>query len=241
MEIISVLGGQRGDVSASVSAQGTMPRFGSGGSALTAPSVDVRSAQSHQFVSVLPTQMDWFGRPLDVSVHGQSLQRGVLGGGLGYWQRVVPRVAKERSAQELGSAQTGERGRAAEMADSGARAEVATNRFPYVSLIRVMLDRDQVASARTLLSVAIAERIGDTELRKIAAVLVAPTSVKKLFRDRDRSAEYGWLTLHSTEYRGRWVALVGDELVAAAGSLKELLLSLQTSGRKGDALIHRVV
>lgn len=239
----STLGGQREAIVTAASAQRTMSGFGSNGSTLAAPSIDLRFTTPRHFAALLPTQISWFGRTLEVSDRDPSLERGLLGGGLGHRKRVAPLVANERPTQELGAEPT-VGGNAAALADSNARVEAsaeAKDRLPYVSLIRVMLDRDQVASARTLLSVAIAEQSGDKELRRVAGVLAFPTSAKKALRDRDRTGEYGWLTLHGAEHRGQWVALVGDELVATANSLKQLLLSLETAGRKDDALIHRVV
>lgn len=40
--------------------------------------------------------------------------------------------------------------------------------------------------------------------------------------DPNRQLEYAWLKKHSDEYAGQYVALSGNQLVAAAPSLKEL-------------------
>ena len=114
------------------------------------------------------------------------------------------------------------------------------DRLPYVALIRGMLDRDQVAAARTLLSVALAELPSAPELLRAAVVLALPKSARRSVRDVERTSEYSWLTSHAAAYRGKWVAVVGSELIASAGSLKELLQSLKSAGRENDTLIHRV-
>lgn len=62
-------------------------------------------------------------------------------------------------------------------------------------------------------------------------------------RDRrgpNRSAEFRWLEANSTRYRGQWVALLGEELLVSAGSLKELLGHLQEHPPSGKPLIHHL-
>jgi len=103
-----------------------------------------------------------------------------------------------------------------------------------------MLDRDQVVAARALLSVALTELPSAPELLRAAAVLAVPKSARRSVRDVERTNEYSWLTSHAAAYRGKWVAVVGNELIASAGSLKELLQSLKSSGRESEPLIHRV-
>ena len=123
---------------------------------------------------------------------------------------------------------------------STSKPRIDEDRLPYVALIRGMLDRDQVAAARALLSVALAELPSTPELVRTAGVLAVPKSARRSVRDVERTNEYSWLTSHAAAYRGKWVAVVGNELIASAGSLKELLQSLKSSGRENEALIHRV-
>ena len=123
---------------------------------------------------------------------------------------------------------------------STSRPRIDNDRLPYVALIREMLDRDQVAAARALLSVALAELPSAPELLQTARVLAVPKSARRSVRDVERTTEYSWLTSHAAGYRGKWVAVVGNELIASAGSLKELLQCLKSSGRENQALIHRV-
>jgi hypothetical protein len=123
---------------------------------------------------------------------------------------------------------------------STSKPRIDEDRLPYVALIRGMLDRDQVIAARALLSVALTELPSAPELLRAAAVLAVPKSARRSVRDVERTNEYSWLTSHAAAYRGKWVAVVGNELIASAGSLKELLQSLKSSGRESEPLIHRV-
>lgn len=123
---------------------------------------------------------------------------------------------------------------------STSKPRIDEDRLPYVALIRGMLDRDQVAAARALLSVALAELPSAPELLRAAVVLALPKSARRSVRDPERTSEYSWLTSHASAYRGKWVAVVGGELIASAASLKELLQSVKSAGRENEALIHRV-
>lgn len=247
MGTVSALGGQ--NVSAAGIARQALA-LGAGVPGLSVPGVDLRFADTRRALVIVPSPMNWLRRSVDASLGERSMGSSFLGGGFSYPTAVAPRIAPEQPSQQLGAGPVAERGGVGALADSSARgealahssarAETATDRLPYASLIRGMLDRDQVASARTLLSVALAEQPSDSELRIVAAVLARPTSVRKALRDRDRVREYAWLTSHGAEHRGQWVAVVGNELVASADSLKQLLLSLEASEHRGDALIHRV-
>lgn len=114
------------------------------------------------------------------------------------------------------------------------------DRLPYVALIRGMIDRNQVDAARALLSVAITELPHAPDLLRAAVVLAVPKAARRSIRDVQRTSEYSWLNSHAAAYRGKWVAVVGSELIASATSLKDLLNLLKSSGRENEALIHRI-
>jgi len=52
---------------------------------------------------------------------------------------------------------------------------------------------------------------------------------------RDRSREYAWLERHRDEYEGKYVALVGEKLIAQGNSFKEV--AVEARGRSINALI----
>lgn len=155
--------------------------------------------------------------------------------------RISPDLAmSEHMNQQLGSQACDETSRAkVDLAPSRSRFE--DDRMPYVSMIREMLDQDQVAAARALLSVALAESPNAPELLRTAEVLAVPKSVRRSVQDSDRRREYSWLAAHANSHRGKWVAVFGSELVGSAASLAELLELLKSSGTQRGALIHRVV
>ena len=145
----------------------------------------------------------------------------------------------ERVNQQLGSQACHQNSRV-DADGPPSRPRIVDHRVPYISMIRAMLDRDQVAAARALLSVALAESPNATELLRSAEILAVPTSARRSVQDSDRRREYSWLAAHARALRGKWIALVGSELVGSAASLTELLESLKPSGAQKLALIHRV-
>lgn len=56
--------------------------------------------------------------------------------------------------------------------------------------------------------------------------------------DPTRRAEYAWLGLHRDEYPGRYVALLGDRLVAHADTLSELHRLVRESGVKRPLFVR---
>ena len=241
METISALGGQHVNVAAAtgIVQQTLAPPFGS-----SVPTPSLLGSTFH-FAGVregslnLPAQLNWFMRAADVSKRPEERSMSSLGTRMSSVEHAPPRAEPEQASPQLGVLPASVSGDDA-VIQTRERVEVSTDRLPYASLIRGMLDRDQVTSARTLLTVALADQPKDGTLRTAAGILALPTSARKPLRDRDRTLEYAWLTRHCADHRGEWVALVGNELVASAQSLKDLLAALERSGRRGDALIHRV-
>jgi Family of unknown function (DUF5678) len=56
---------------------------------------------------------------------------------------------------------------------------------------------------------------------------------------KDSTQEMKWLTEHQHEYRGQYVLLVGDQLVAHGSNLKSLVDEAQTKGYD-EPLVHFV-
>jgi len=109
--------------------------------------------------------------------------------------------------------------------------------FPFVDRIRALLKLGLIRDAQILLEVAGDSVPQDSKIRKA----LAPPRVRRVPRnDSDRSSEFHWLATKSLPYRGKWVALVGDELVAQTDTLKELLASVETLALSGPPLVHHL-
>ena len=72
--------------------------------------------------------------------------------------------------------------------------------------------------------------------------VLSPARVRESdVRDVDRSAEFHWLKTKAAEYQGKWVALVGENLVASTDTLKELLARLAELRLEQKPLIHHLI
>jgi Family of unknown function (DUF5678) len=109
--------------------------------------------------------------------------------------------------------------------------------FPYADLIREHLARGRILAAQKLLEFARDMIPSDSKLIKA----LAPPRITRIdSRDVDRTREFRWLTSNGAKYRGQWVALVGDNLVASAATLAKLLSELRSSPPPSKPLIHHL-
>ncbi len=111
--------------------------------------------------------------------------------------------------------------------------------IPYAAVIRSLVSDERLDAARQLLVVALRD-VGETvDLGKLREVLAPPRTRPVQQQDPDRTEEYRWLAAHEHQHAGRWVALQGDNLLAAAESLKALLALLKGTHPQARPLIHR--
>jgi len=124
--------------------------------------------------------------------------------------------------------------------DSPTQQQSAFGDVPYLALVRSLVEGDKIEAARKLLAVALRRAPAARELLKVADVL-APARVESVSRtDRERSQEYSWLKRNAAAYAGRWVAVDGEQLVASASTLKELLEQIRQLNRSHPPLVHRL-
>lgn len=108
--------------------------------------------------------------------------------------------------------------------------------FPYSQVIGSLLEQGRIREAQKLFDYA-KNFVRDEKLQNA----LAPPRVKTSMRsDVDRSAEFRWLDRNGLRFRGRWVALLGEELVASAETLKELLARIQVISLTGRPLLHHI-
>jgi hypothetical protein len=101
--------------------------------------------------------------------------------------------------------------------------------------VRSFLERGRISEARKLVEIA-----GD-ELPESLREIFAPPRITKIDeRDVDRTREYHWLKENARRFRGKWVAVAGDDLVLSTDSLKELLAGLRNLPTSFEPLIHRI-
>jgi uncharacterized protein HemY len=121
-------------------------------------------------------------------------------------------------------------------------AQVAQNHETelYVARIRELLEDARLKAARELLAEALSAGSREPGLDRLLKLLSPPRQRTSAVKDVDRSAEFRWLAEHGEEYKGQWVAMLGEGLLAHAPTLDELLAQLKTVPHKGHALLHHI-
>jgi hypothetical protein len=104
--------------------------------------------------------------------------------------------------------------------------------------IQFLVEEGQIWEAQELLKSAGDRVPAGSKMREI----LSPARVRKsAVKGVDRSAEFHWLKTKAAEYPGKWVALVGEDLVASSDTLKDLLAHLAELRLDREPLIHHLI
>lgn len=104
--------------------------------------------------------------------------------------------------------------------------------------IRALLAEGQIWEAQQLLKSVGDDVPVDPKLRDV----LGPARVRKSdLKDFDRSAEFRWLKTNWEAYQGKWVALLGEDLLASSDTLQELRARLAELHPKRRPLIHHLI
>lgn len=98
----------------------------------------------------------------------------------------------------------------------------------YEARIADLFEKERVPGARRLIDEALRIHPDDPGLLAWRKALAPPKVWIGGARDRDRTPEFRWLDAHGRQYRGEWVAVLGDRLVAHAVDLEDLDAQLNT-------------
>jgi len=112
----------------------------------------------------------------------------------------------------------------------------------YVPRIQALVNEERIREARALVKEALLHNPLEPGLRAWSEVLAPAKPLPRTpgrGMDFDRSAEIRWLEEHVDEYRGQWVAVLGDELLAH-GTLDEVTAELKAKPPKARALLHYI-
>ncbi len=131
----------------------------------------------------------------------------------------------------------------ADVWSAGAFAFADLRPTPAVDLnrIRALLSEGLLRDARTVVAEAL-RRFPNNEALYALSKLTAPSkAIRSAVRFPRREEELRWLDEHRELYKGRWVALLGNELIASADTMKQLLDAVAAKNIEGSPLIHKVV
>ena len=112
--------------------------------------------------------------------------------------------------------------------------------LPFLVAVRRFIETEQLSTARRMLEAAPFHILSDPLVARLRSILAPPVVKRTKKQDIDRSLEFEWLRRQSHKYRGRWVALEGNQVLAVASRLRELREQLRTMSLTHPPLIHRV-
>lgn len=107
-----------------------------------------------------------------------------------------------------------------------------------VALVKTLLGNEQIAAARKLVDLIPAG--SHEELGRLRMVLQLPTTRRRTVAYRTRASEVRWLQRNAAEYKGKWVAVLGDQLIAANESLASVRAAVRESRLQAAPLLYRI-
>jgi len=108
----------------------------------------------------------------------------------------------------------------------------------FVAIARELLGREQISSARSVLQSVSRDQV-DEPSRRLMAVLERPSLRPVQPPRRSIAAELQWLRENASQHHGRWVALVGVDLVDSDESLQALLGRIRVKPLPVSPFFHR--
>ncbi|HEX9730694.1 MAG TPA: DUF5678 domain-containing protein [Thermoanaerobaculia bacterium] len=122
---------------------------------------------------------------------------------------------------------------AAEKGDATAAEEMAVS-------IRTFLDQQQLSKARQTAASAAKDHPDHPWLVQADRVLNPDRIVTRPARGKGRTREFTWLRRNADAYRGRWVALLGDELITSAETFQDVQRAVRERTLDSPPLVHYV-
>ncbi len=109
----------------------------------------------------------------------------------------------------------------------------------FINEIRELVSENRIHSARQKLNEGLKIYPDSKKLLKCYEVLRPPKIISNsLPAGKNRKKERQWLKKHSDEYKGNWVALYDDILIAKHPDLKQVLKKAKKKYQLNDILLH---
>jgi hypothetical protein len=159
-------------------------------------------------------------------------------------KRVAARPSKPSTGQSAATATTQRLDSVGEVTASAAAHELGEteNRQEVESALvplRGLLEEGEEEGARQLVDRLLEQWPDSPRLQHLARVLAPPTvRVRTDLKPVDRSRERAWLRAHAHEYPGCWIAVLGDQLVAADRELDVVLRKMKESPALHAAILY---
>jgi hypothetical protein len=111
----------------------------------------------------------------------------------------------------------------------------------YIAAVRGLLNAECIRSAQEMAAEGLSRYPDNLDLQRLARLLAPPKIVDSPlqgYREPDRFREFTWLREHRHEYRGKWVAVLDDRLIAVADALPDLLEQVKQARLTEHPLVH---
>ena len=123
---------------------------------------------------------------------------------------------------------------------SGDVKELSESVDSLASRIRSLIGGDKISSARRLADVAVRNHPDCEELKLLLESLYPGEVTRRKLPDSSHRNNMEWLTRHQEEHRGKWVALLDGQLVAADADLENVRVALNANGSDRRPLVHHI-
>ncbi len=100
--------------------------------------------------------------------------------------------------------------------------------FLLVEQVKRLLHQQKIRDARHALEIGLIHNPGNRHFTKLLRAISPGRVSPKGWTSNSREREVAWIKQHGDTYRGQWIALDGDQLIAIASTLKDLLESMNT-------------
>jgi len=97
-----------------------------------------------------------------------------------------------------------------------------------------------VVTAREILQRALRQYPTNERLLSLYQAVSPGKVVRRDVRYSDRTSEISWIKANRSHYRGKWVALLGEKVIAVGDSLKAVLRIVQERQLEETPLLHHL-
>ena len=107
--------------------------------------------------------------------------------------------------------------------------------------IRSLLGGGQLKTAQAVLEKALLAHPGNAELLRIRDVIAPGCITSVPGNSPNIKAELDWIAHHREQYHGKWVALIGKQVIAIEDDTKELLSKLKDKNISESPFVYHLI
>lgn len=107
--------------------------------------------------------------------------------------------------------------------------------------IRQLLGEGRLQDARDLVAKALNIHPADDELLGLQRVIAPGQVERKSGHYPDRKAEFAWIARNRSHYQGKWVALIGEQVIGMEDDAHVLLSKIKQQNLAETPLVHHLI